>query len=418
MLKFLIVIDTTSPYFIRDLIQVIINNLLDRSEWQILKEKAIQYYQPGNFSTLLGFEYSAGSKHPGGKEETAFGHEDVSHINFYFKDVYQDALFYSASEAYTFNDIFQLMTDECDKGNLNIGFPHYPRMDNGFEINTVNWTVLSDHMINSNARDKVLRGVETYSCWGQAIEKYSDIPITWPYPEKILYDQTDAWVENALWKWSEESKKNTIFSLMTSSDIHHQSRPGSAKPYAYLRLSSFIPEKNPAGLIAVYSVHNTRNEIWDAMESGEMYGSQLLKIRANTRFDGQFAIRRWINCSSPLEINITDQSTFPDLDRCGKNIRPHAYFKQTLNYPISDIWIIKKDTEKDRPWCKIINHTTPNTNTAVVNYAGEEVEVNDFYYIIIKQKGQVLEKNIFKDFISDSYLTFIDLVFINNVENN
>ena len=37
-------IDTTSPYFIRDLIQVIINNLLNRSEWQILKEKAIEYY--------------------------------------------------------------------------------------------------------------------------------------------------------------------------------------------------------------------------------------------------------------------------------------------------------------------------------------------------------------------------------------
>lgn len=228
----------------------------------------------------------------------------------------------------------------------------------------------------------------------------------------------DAGVENALWKWSEESKKNTIFSLMASSDMHHQSRPGSAKPYANFRLSSFIPEKNPAGLIAVYSVHNTRNEIWDAMESGEMYGTQLLKMRANTRFDGQYAIGRWINCSSSLEINITAQSTFPDLDRCGKNMRPHAYSKQTLNYPISDIWIIKKDTEKGRPWCKIINHTTPNTNTAVVNYVDEEVEVNDFYYIIIKQKGQVLEKNIFKDFISDSYLTFIGPVFINNVENN
>lgn len=77
-------IDTTSPYFIRDLIQVIINNLQNRSEWQILKEKAIEYYQPGNFTTLLGFEYSAGPKHPGGKEETPLGHEDVSHINIYY----------------------------------------------------------------------------------------------------------------------------------------------------------------------------------------------------------------------------------------------------------------------------------------------------------------------------------------------
>lgn len=80
------------------------------------------------------------------------------------------------------------MADEWDNGHLNIGFPHHPLMDNGFEINTVNWTVLSDHMINSDARDKVLRGVETYSNWGQEIGKYSDIPITWPYPEKNFYD--------------------------------------------------------------------------------------------------------------------------------------------------------------------------------------------------------------------------------------
>ena len=69
------------------------------------------------------------------------------------------------------------MVDECDNGHLNIGFPHHPQLDNGFEINSVNWTVLSDHMINSDARDKALRGVENYSCWDQAIGKYSDIPI-------------------------------------------------------------------------------------------------------------------------------------------------------------------------------------------------------------------------------------------------
>ena len=257
-------------------------------------------------------------KNPGGGEDTPYSYEDVSHINFYYRDVYQDAPYYPGSDAYTYDDIFQLMADEYDKGNLNIGFPHHPLVFNGVEINTLNWTFLSDYMKNIEARDKVLRGAETYSCWDQAIGKYLGIPITWPYTDKNLYDQMDSWVENALWKWSDDSKKNTTFSLMVSSHIHHQSRPGSAKPYAKIKIRSFITDKNPAGIVTVYFVYNTRDEIWDEMESGEMYGSQLLKIRVNTRFDDNLANEGWINCTSPLQINISAQSTFKSIDNSDK----------------------------------------------------------------------------------------------------
>jgi len=81
------------------------------------------------------------------------------------------------------------------------------------------------------------------------------------------------------------------------------------------------------------------------------YAAQLLKIRANARFDGQLAYGQWINCTSPLEIQITAQSTFSGDDSSGKSMCPHGYTEEELNYPISDIWLVKKDSEKGRPWC-------------------------------------------------------------------
>jgi len=67
-----------------------------------------------------------------------------------------------------------------------------------------------------------------------------------------------------------------------------------------------------------------------------------LKIRANARFDGQMALGQWINCSSPLTINITAMSTFSGLDNGCKNMCPHNYSPSALNYSIQDIWLLKK----------------------------------------------------------------------------
>jgi len=402
--------DRTSPSSLaRDIFQLVINKILRRTEWQTIKNKAIEYYDPGNFTTLLGFEYSAGPKHPGGKLKGPNGSEDVSHVNFYYKDVYPDAREYSAWDAYTYDDIFQAMADEWDKGHLNVGFPHHPLMFNGIEVNTVNWTFLADVMKNTNARDKVLRGVETYSCWGNAIGQYSGIPIAWPYLKKRFYNQTDAWVENAMWEWSENSRKGRSFALMASSDIHQQSRPGSAKSKNRYDIRAFIPG-NPAGIIAVYAVHNTREEIWDAMNNCSMYGTQLLKIRANVRFDGQLAYGRWINCSSPLKIQITACSAFPGVDNSGRAMCPYGYSSDELNYPIQDIWLIKKDNEKGRPWCKVIGHATPNEDKVVVTFEDSDVQPNDFYWVAIRQKGQELQPG------QNEYMTFIGPVFIDQVK--
>jgi hypothetical protein len=394
--------------FLRDSMQVFIDKILGRSEWQVIKNKAIQYYNPGRFTTFLGFEWSASWEFPGGTPDLDGTHcKDKCHINFYYRDVYPNALKYSAMDEYTFDEIFQAMYNESKKGDLNIGFPHHPLVDNGAEINAVNWTFLADGIKNTDARDAILRGVETYSCWGSAVGQYSNIPISWPYGKRKLCNQTDFWVENGMWEWSENARKDEKFAMMASSDIHFQSRPGSAKPRA--SFSFGMTSDKPAGIIAVYAVHNTRGEIWDAMNNCNMYGTQLLKIRANVRLDGQLANGRWINCSSPLKIQITACSTFPGLDSSGRNMKPYGYLFNKLDYPIQDIWLIKKDSLKGQPWCKVIGHATPNDNSVVVTFEDPNVQPNDFYWVAIRQKGQELKPG------QNEYMAFIGPVFIDNV---
>ncbi len=49
-----------------DFIKTIIELLLGKSEWELMKEKTEEYYMPGRFSTLLAFEWTAAQWSPGG----------------------------------------------------------------------------------------------------------------------------------------------------------------------------------------------------------------------------------------------------------------------------------------------------------------------------------------------------------------
>lgn len=395
------------------LIKFIFDKLKGVNIWGNIKEKAIEYYDPGNFTTLLGFEYSVYPGSPGGYLFSPNSREDVSHINFYYRDVYPDAPRFSGFEKFNYDDILKAMVEENEKGHLNIGFPHHPIGKLYFRPNgllyysyTVNWSYLANNLENPENRDKILRGVEVYSRWGTAIGKYSGIPISWPYIKEndvvitCLDDREGSWVESALWEWSIIHNMNSKFVMQAGSDTHMVNRAGSAE----------LDKLKPSGITAAYATHNTRGEIWDAMDKCEIYGSQLLKIRANVRFDDQMVLGRWINCSSPLKIKISAYSTFNGLDNNSKTMSPQGYSSDELDYPISDIWIIKKDALKGKPWCKIIYHAQPETNLAVADFEDPDVQPNDFYYIAIRQKGEELREG------QDSYMAFLGPVFINEVD--
>ncbi|UCF49965.1 MAG: DUF3604 domain-containing protein, partial [Thermoplasmatales archaeon] len=385
-----------------DIIRTFIEKLLGFSEWQMMKDKAIEYYNPGKFTTFLGFEWTAAQWSWGGKDWSPNGWEDVSHINFYYRDVYPDAREFADYQKFNYDHIFKAMSEEWDKGNLNIGFSHHP-LGRASRYNfTTNWTFMADEMTNKDYRDKIHRGVETFSRWGNSIGEFTPgVPWLWPYNLSQFTNQTDSWVENGLWEWSDDELKSGRFVFIASSDTHDYNRPGSAElNVSYLG--------KPSGIIAVYAIHNTREEIWDAMNNCDSYASQLLKIRANVRFNGQLSYGRWINCSSPLEIRITAHSTFPGIDSSGKAMWPHGYSQEELDYPITDIWLVKKDSDLGRPWCKVIDHVKLNESMAVVFLEDSNVQPNDFYYVAIKQKGQKLIPENGDEFISYIGPFFID----------
>jgi len=75
----------------------------------------------------------------------------------------------------------------------------------------------------------------------------------------------------------------------------------------------------------------------------------------------------------------------------------------------------KKDIEKGQPWCKIIAHEQPQSDVAVAFFEDENVEPNDFYYIVIKQKGQYLLDDTDSADKTNNYLAFLGPIFIRNV---
>ncbi|HEC82486.1 MAG TPA: DUF3604 domain-containing protein [Thermoplasmatales archaeon] len=384
-----------------DFIKTIVDFLLGRSEWELMREKAKEYYTPGKFSTFLAFEWTSAQWSPGGWD----GWEDVGHINFYYRDVYEDVPKFSFYSKLDFDDIFEAMAKEWEKGHLNIAFPHHPQGKIYFNIFgkklpcsfTINWSYMAEGMESKGARDKILRGGEVYSRWGLAIGQYytPEIPWLYGYDEDSFYNLTDAWMENAFWEWSENCKQ-CKFVMIASSDTHNVNRPGSS-------LGDLGNMGNPSGIVAVYAPHNVREEIWDALNECDAYALQLHKIRAMAKFDGKIAYGKWINCSKPLKIEITALATFPENDSSNKSMRPHGY-DNDLNFKITNIWIVKKDREKGRPWCKVIAHFTPNDKIAVVSYEDCDVMSCDFYWVAIKQSNGI-----------DDFMAFLGPIFIYNI---
>ncbi|MEF8848214.1 MAG: DUF3604 domain-containing protein [Candidatus Thermoplasmatota archaeon] len=386
-----------------DWIRTLFYKLLIHGEWKKTKDKTNEYYHPGEFTTLLGFEWTAAQWSIGGKKWTPNKWEDVSHINFYYKEVYPKAKEYNYWQKPNYDSIFKTMANENNKGHLNIGFPHHPQGKASQLSFTTNFSFLADKTRNTKERNHILRGAEIYSRWGNAIgQKYTPkLPWSYPYPKKQFYNQTESWIENACWEWSQKNMQNQRFVFIAGSDTHDYNRPASS-------LTNKSHLETHSGITAVYSVHNTRGEIWDALNNCTCYASQLLKIRANARFDGEITYGKWINCSSPLNINITAHATFQGNDNSGKTMCPHGYKKEKLNCSISDIWIVKKDKNKGQPWCKVIKHFQPEKKVCKINFKDKNVGPNDFYWIAIKQKNDVSSSH-------KEHMAYLGPVYINKV---
>jgi hypothetical protein len=115
-----------------------------------------------------------------------------------------------------------------------------------------------------------------------------------------------------------------------------------------------------------------------------------------------------------LNIQVTAFSTFPGLDSSGRAMCPNGYNASELSFPIQDVWLVKKDTDRGQPWCKVIGIAHPNSSLAVVNFQDPDVHPNDFYYVVIRQQGEHLPANEPQSG-NDEYLAFLGPVFIDSV---
>ncbi len=365
-----------------DWLRTIMYKLLLHGEWKLIQSAAREHYNTGVFSTLLGFEWTAAEWSLGGRRWSRDGCQDVGHVNFYYRDIYPGAPEYADWQRPTYDGIFQAMAREHERGHRVIGFPHHPQGKTPSDLSfATNFTYLADGVQHETARDQVLRGAEVYSRWGSAVGQHYTPGVPWrfPYPEEQFINQTDAWIENACWEWSQHDGRQP-FAFIAGSDTHDYPRPGSAE-------TNLSHLGAPSGLAAVYAVHNTRGEIWDALNNGSCYASQLLKIRANARFDGQLAYGRRINCTAPLDIRVTARSTFQGNDSSGKTMCPHGFTPEELDRPITDIWVVKKNRERGRPWCRVVEHVTPDSDVCTVTVEDPDVQDNDFYWVAVRQGG-------------------------------
>ena len=168
-----------------DWIKTLLHKILRISEWNQMKTKANKYYEPGLFTTLLGFEWTAAQWSIGGKENSTNGWEDVGHINFYYKDVYPDAREYADWQRINYDSIFKAMANEWEKGHYNIGFPHHSQGKASWASFTTNFSFLANNISNTKERNLILRGAEIYSRWGNSIGQYytPNFPWTFSYPD-------------------------------------------------------------------------------------------------------------------------------------------------------------------------------------------------------------------------------------------
>lgn len=381
------------------------HNYIDMSKYWAgaIKENVTNFYNPGNFTTLRAYEWTT--------------YDNASwncHINVYYRsngneidDVYMQGTNHNFTELFSY--YYNHSDVDC------IMYPHhplaYPTDSDATNFQYVNFSYLHDKLTGNAllGRNIFLKGVECYSGWGAAI--------CGPYTPEIPYhrhytgyDPPDdiekyCWVEAGLWEWSENSTKGLPFTLIASSDSHRVNRAGSVLIEEWSSCGS-----QPDGLLAVFSVHNTREEIYDNWKKGNAYGVESLKIRVNVRAEGKIAIGRWINVTDgKLDMLITANATFNGNDSSGKTMLPYGD-GDDIRGNITNIWVVKKDKEKGFPYCRVVAHASPMKPLCALKFEDSDVKANDFYYVVVEEKWNYIGT-------SDRYRAYIGGFFIYNVGN-
>lgn len=198
--------------------------------WEVLQQKAVEYYQPGEFVTFKSFE--AGSP--------------VGHRNVYFRTTDVEPPDDPQNFSYLPDSLYERYRGRDDVMLI----PHHVKT----------WTDWSFHDPNLEPL------MEVYSCWGQS-ENPSDH--LW---NKGMTPGAGAW---------EALARGYKLGMIASSD-NHVGMPGRSYPHDRQVHTPF-----PGGLAAVWAPELTREAIFDALRTRRCYGTTGARIIVDFKLNDQ-----------------------------------------------------------------------------------------------------------------------------------
>ena len=276
--------EITHPFFFR-------GYETTKSGWQLHLEQTEANYQPYEFTTLAGYEWTLGA---------AATH---MHRNIIFRDMMVPDLPLSSFELKNENDLWDWLADISDQGATVMAIPHNTNLSDGGTFTDYGPKPDSINLRRAQLRQRFERLVEVHQIKGNSevsglLWKNDEFADFENYSEHDPIEQN--YVRYALKKGLEHQEHMGInpfkYGLIGSTD-NHDGNPGSTEeteseskekadslrnadwPLQTGGVKKVYEVENPGGLVAVWAEANTRENIYDALDRREAYATSGNRIQ-------------------------------------------------------------------------------------------------------------------------------------------
>jgi len=243
---------------------------LEERDWETTKEALEDYYRPGRFATLLGFEWT----HPSGgevwgpivregKDPAEVGGERFGHRNVYYRGMEGKYYPWDQPKSDRPEKLWERLKEQKLPALL---IPHHPAS----YVFPVDWEVHNPELE---------RVVEIYSIWGS-----SEIPESKGNTRPIVRgggetdEESGSHVQAAL-------DRGHRLGIIAGSD-GHDGHGGKTRHHRH-NLTGHDGPFYPSGLTCVYAEELTREAIWDGLWDRRCYGTTGAKIKLDFQAEGQ-----------------------------------------------------------------------------------------------------------------------------------
>lgn len=395
---------------------------LNDTEWDILKA-ALNYSNdnpcPGSFSTFPGYEYSGGPWFKSSKT----GHMNVLCKNFdaerYLSEVPAELLDKNKPHIEWDDLFYELHQNETGKGRWAIAIPHHTitgqtglgciclNILQGLGLTDLdhlgppetNFQVLFNDLSYPTKyqaeqyRLDFLRGTEVIQGRGESIggltKGFSRLYYCGSMPAPPFRGVLKTWIDQTWTDWGVFEASQTYnkgqqrFGFFGATDQH-----SLASSHLGNTTNNF-GHSYAGGLTACWAVHNVREEIFEALNTTNVYALTPLKIRVLAMANGK-RFGQWNSLTTPVTISISINASSAETDG---QAYPYGAEEKNADFPhnVTDIWIIK-NTDNDRTnriKAEVIHHkefTGKNSNIYYEYVYDGELKPGDYFWIAVDQE--------------------------------